>query len=144
MISSELIPGVASEQCTAAVLHEIGINQAAGPVGYMVFRTCFDDKEFLCAWAGGSVGADGSLSLTAIGIGALEALSRIEAASREGIEVFPLDADSLEQLQRRVAAALAALPDRSRVVFVGDVAGKLREWLPQAFNVVNWQTLVNS
>jgi hypothetical protein len=144
MISSELIPSVASDQCTAAVLNEIGINQATGPVGYMVFRTVCGDKEFLCAWAGGSVGDDGNLSLTAIGIGALEALSRLEADSREGIEVFTIDADSLEQLQLRVVSALSSLPNRSRVVFVGDVAGKLREWLPQAFNVVNWQTLVNS
>lgn len=141
MIVSELIPGVASDQCTAAVLQEIGLNQPAGAVGYMVFRTQCGGKEFLCCWAGGTIN-EGRLSLTPIGIGALEALSRVEADSREGIDAFAIDADSAAELQAKVAAVFAELPDRSRVCFVGDVAGKLREILPQAFNVQNWQTLV--
>ena len=112
MIVSELIPGVASDQCTAAVLQEIGLNQPAGAVGYMVFRTQCGGKEFLCCWAGGTIN-EGRLSLTPIGIGALEALSRVEADSREGIDAFAVDADSV---------TLAQLLDRHG----WDVEGKKR------------------
>jgi len=142
MIHSELIPSLATEESTQAILSEIGLNQPQGAVGYMVFRVQFDDKEFLCCWAGGSL-ADGRLSLTPIGIGALEALSRVEAVSREGIDVYGLNADSAEALAAQVEATLTRLPDRSRICFVGDVAGKLRTWLPTVFNVRNWEQVVN-
>ncbi|GGA62816.1 hypothetical protein GCM10011369_00090 [Neiella marina] len=139
MISSELIDNTASTECTEAVLDILGMdNPESGQVSYMVFETKFDNKQLYCCWSGGNV-VDNKVELTPVGVGALDALSRIDADTREGIEMFVLSSNSREALIDEIKLALAKVADRSRVCFVGDVSGKLREWLPDAFNVTNWQ-----
>ncbi|MCM2678421.1 hypothetical protein [Echinimonas agarilytica] len=139
MISSELIANTATEECTSAVLEMIGVDSPKkGDVSYMVFDTKVDDKQFFCCWSGGEV-KDKEVELTAVGVGALEALSRVEAETREGIDVFVLNSSDRDDLINEVKQAFSKIEDRSRVCFVGDVAGTLRNWLPEAFNVKNWQ-----
>lgn len=139
MISSELIANTASKECTSAVLETLGMNEPQeGDVSYMVFDTKYEGKQFYCCWAGGEV-VDKEIRLTAVGVGALEALSRVDAETREGIELFMLEATTQEGLQQELKQAFAKVADRSRICFVGDVSGQLRQWLPAAFNVVNWQ-----
>lgn len=85
MISSELLAGVASDNVTSAVLEQLEIDTPAGNIGYMVFRTQLNDKEYLTCWAGGAVSDESGLSLTPIGVGALEALSNLEADTQRGL-----------------------------------------------------------
>lgn len=139
MISSELIANAATEECTSAVLATLGVNNPAeGGVSYMVFDTKFNDKQFYCCWAGGHV-VDKEIQMTAVGVGALEALSRVDAETREGIELFMLRAETREELIAEIKEALSKVENQSRICFVGDVSGRLREWLPEVFNVKNWQ-----
>ena len=76
MITSELIANTATEECTSAILETIGMDAPAdGDVSYMVFETKYADKQFYICWAGGQlVGKE--IELTAVGVGAIEALSR--------------------------------------------------------------------
>lgn len=139
MISSELIANTATEECTSAVLATIGVDSPAeGEVSYMVFETQFNDKKLYCCWAGGLV-VDKEIQLTAVGVGAIEALSRVDAKTREGIELFMLASTTREELTEEIHQALNKVEDKSRVCFVGDVSGSLRAWLPEIFNVQNWQ-----
>ena len=138
MISSELIANTASEECTSAVLNMLRLKAPEkGDVSYMVFDTQFEEKQLYCCWAGGQI-VEQEIELTPIGVAAIEALSRVEADTREGIELFVLTAGSAEALLAEIRAALAKVEDRSRVCFVGDVSGRLRGWLPEVFNVKNW------
>lgn len=138
MISSELIANTATKECTSAVLATLGVDSPEGDVSYMVFETEYNDKKFYCCWAGGQV-VDKEIQMTAVGVGALEALSRVDAKTREGIELFMLSAQTREELVEEVKQALNKVADQSRICFVGDVSGSLREWLPEVFNVKNWQ-----
>lgn len=142
MLVSEMIPNTATESCNKAVLDVMGIDEPEGGVSYMVFRTQFADKTFICCWAGGEVG-DKGLNLSAVGIGALEALSRVEAETRPGIDVYGIDAESEADLTSQIEAIFSALPDLGRVCFIGDVGGKLREWLPKVFNVQQWRDVTD-
>lgn len=137
MLVSEMIPNTATETCNKAVLDIMGIKEPEGGVSYMVFRTQYEDKAFICCWAGGEVGEKG-LNLSAVGIGALEALSRVDANTRDGIDVYGIDAESEEELKAKVEEIFSMLENNSRVCFIGDVGGKLRPWLPKAFNVLQW------
>jgi len=137
MLVSEMIPNTATDSCNKAVLDIMGIDEPEGGVSYMVFKTKFAEKNFLCCWAGGEVG-DKGLNLSAVGVGALEALSRVEAETRDGIDVYGIDADSQEELAAKVEEIFSSLADNGRVCFIGDVGGKLRNWLPGAFNVQKW------
>lgn len=137
MLVSEMIPNTATEKANRAVLDIMGLDEPEGGVSYMVFKTSYGENDYLCCWAGGEIGEQG-LSLSAVGVGALEALSRVEAETREGIDVFGLDADSEEELVAKVDAIFKGLPANTRVCFIGDVGGKLRNWLPTAFNVQGW------
>lgn len=134
MIHSELIvPCTASPESNAEVLKLLGVEDDIAPQ-YMVFKTEYGDKTFWCCWSGGEI-KDGQVSLTPVGVAALEALSRIEADTREGIDVFFLAGKTEPEVQAEVNAALAKLPNMTRVCFVGDVAGHLQSLLPGAFGV---------
>ena len=137
MLVSEMIPNTATETCNKAVLDIMGMDEPEGGVSYMVFRTQFNDKTFICCWAGGEVGEKG-LNLSAVGIGALEALSRVDANTRDGIDVFGIDAESEDDLRTQIEEIFTSLEDNGRICFIGDVGGKLRSWLPTAFNVSQW------
>lgn len=139
MITSELIANTATKECTSAVLETIGAEPPKeGEVSYMVFETQFEDKQFYCCWAGGLV-VDKEIQLTAIGVGAIEALSRVDASTREGIELFMLTSQTKEELIAEVLQAFKKVENKSRICFVGDISGQLRTWLPEVFNVTNWQ-----
>lgn len=134
MIQSELVvPSTASPESNAEVLHLLGVEEDVAPQ-YMVFRTQYEDKTFWCCWSGGVIEGE-HVSLTPVGVAALEALSRIEAPTREGIDVFFLAGDDVEQVQAEVDQALQKLPSNTRVCFVGDVAGTLKPLLPVVFGV---------
>ncbi|MBW8192550.1 hypothetical protein K0504_16035 [Neiella marina] len=139
MISSELIDNTASAECTDAVLDMLGMDKPEqGNVSYMVFDTQFEQKQLYCCWSGGHV-IDNKVELTPVGVGALDALSRVDAKTQDGIDMFVLNANDRDELIHEIKTALAKVKDRSRVCFVGDVSGTLRGWLPEAFNVTNWQ-----
>lgn len=133
IVKSELIPHTQGcEEIREQVLTSID-SEHLGDIQYMVMKTETTDRSFYCCWSGGVVSGD-KVALTPVGVAALEALFNIN--EDENVHVCPLNAEN-DSLAEAVNDELAALPDGSKICFVGDVAGDISSELQKVFKLVS-------
>jgi hypothetical protein len=129
---SRLLPVGASELTHARLATSFGFSPTQS-MSFMVFETTLGEKTVYCCLAGGCLTDDGTLWLTAIGHGALEALLSIPTGSG------PLILQELTlgrtPLHDKMVKAVDAAPPGARICFFGDMAGELDGVAFKALNV---------
>ena len=99
---------------------------------FQIMRTEVDGFPYWCAWAGGRI-VDGQPHLTDIGTGAALALAELPY----GVKALVFQELHMGEipLQEKVCRMLQALPENSKVCFVGDLSGALNGHMGLAFNL---------
>ncbi|MBE0364927.1 hypothetical protein PULV_a3219 [Pseudoalteromonas ulvae UL12] len=130
-INSELMTGVtASPETNQEILTMLGMQEHQGDIQYHVYHTIADNKEVYCCLSGGVV-ENNEIMFTPVGLGAFEALTRIKPEQEQYFaEELKIENGSIKA---QIEEILAKVPDQSKVCFIGDMTGDLKESIAELF-----------
>ena len=130
-INSELMTDIsASQETNQEILAMLGMQEHTGAVQYHVYHTMVDDKEVYCCLSGGIV-ENNEITFTPIGLGAFEALTRINP---EQADYFAEELKiSNGSIKAQVEEVLMKVPAKAKVCFIGDMTGELKESIAELF-----------
>ncbi|MFO1432954.1 MAG: hypothetical protein U1F76_23055 [Candidatus Competibacteraceae bacterium] len=131
-LSSRLLPVGASELTNARLATSFGFSSTQS-MGFLVFETTLGEKTVYCCLAGGCLADDGTVWLTAIGHGALEALMSLPTGS--GTLILQELKLGRTPLHDKIVKAVDAAPPGARICFFGDLTGELDGVAFKALNV---------
>ena len=132
--SQVLLSNVTANQDTNNdILEMLDINETHD-LQYHVYEIAFGSKKLFCCLSGGHI-VDGKIEFTPIGMAAFEALTNVEADGE--VEYFADEINTEESIETQLEAVFDRVPDGSKVCFIGDITGELKDSLSKYFTLLH-------
>lgn len=102
---------------------------------YHVYHIQYEGKNIYCCLSGGVI-ENNEIQFTAVGLAAFEAMTNIQTETEAVYYAEQISQDEGE-LSDQIEQVFQKVPDGSRVCFVGDITGEMRDELEKYFTLIH-------